>query len=100
LYFVWVRHITLGLTESDTIRHFPVPKTTPMTYSRKSDSDINFCTPVRSKNGSIRHNCKFYYVSQTESDLYRKKLYGSDRVRVRLNLTESDIVKKGQTESD
>ena len=98
--------LSLGLTQnarSDIVRldqTLSRTKKTPMTYSRKSDIETKFCTPVWSENGSIRQNCKFYYVGQTESDLYRKTLIESDRVRVRLSQTESDKVLKSETESD
>ena len=97
---------SLGLTQiarSDIVRldqTLSRTKKIPMTYSRKSDIETKFCTPVWSENGSIRQNCKFYYVGQTESDLYRKTLIESDRVRVRLSQTESDKVLKSETESD
>ena len=98
--------LSLGLTQiarSDIVRldqTLSRTKKIPMTYSRKSDIETKFCTPVWSENGSIRQNCKFYYVGQTESDLYRKTLIESDRVRVRLSQTESDKVLKSETESD
>ena len=97
---------SLGLTQiarSDIVRldqTLSRTKKTAMTYSRKSDIETKFCTPVWSENGSVRQNCKFYYVGQTESDLYRKTLIESDRVRVRLSQTKSDKVLKSETESD
>ena len=80
------RLLSLGLTHiarSDRVRldqTFLCLKNATERYMHESDQETKICTPIRSNIGSVRSNCKFYCVSQTESDRYRKNLNKSDRV--------------------